>query len=74
MLDIKVPYRHMFSHRLKFPNIFVVNNSVTVGILNVMLLIGYTDRDGLFCSSRNSNDNFNSSTPFCTAVGWFVVY
>ena len=38
------------------------------------ILIGYFDRDTLFCSSRDLQESVEDPTTFCTVQGVFLCY
>ena len=57
-------------YRLKFPSVLVVNTTLTVVFLDIVLLIGYTDRPYFFCNSQNELTRQRTPTPFCSITGW----
>ena len=60
--------------RFKFPSVFIIFQTITVSVYAVFILIGYTDKETLFCSSDDVVESMNSSTPFCTIIGRNILY
>ena len=58
--------------RFSFPSVFVVYSVIAGGVVEVCLLIGYTDRTSLFCSSRDLAQSAAKETQFCTAQGTYL--
>ena len=62
-----------FIHRFKFPAVFVVYEMIPLGMFEISLLIGYTNRTKLFCKSQNLAENvFESSTFYCNFQGTYI--
>ena len=55
--------------RFKFPSVFIVYQTIPLLVLGIFLLIGYMDRDGLFCSSPNTLESLDNPSIFCTITG-----
>ena len=54
---------------MKFPSVLIVYQSITHYVLIVFVLIGYVDKDKLFCSSADTFESFENPTVFCTITG-----
>ena len=62
------------AYRFKFPSVFIIFQTITVSVYAVFLLIGYTDKQALFCSSDDVIETLDNPTPFCTIIGWNLEY
>ena len=58
-----------FSLRFSFPSIFIVYSVIALGVLEVLMIIGYFDHTSLFCSSRSLSKSIEDVTPFCKVQG-----
>jgi len=56
-------------NRMKFPSVLIVYQSITHYVLIVFVLIGYVEKDKLFCSSADTFESFENPTVFCTITG-----
>ena len=54
---------------MKFPSVFIVYQTITQYVLLVFVLIGYVDKDKLFCSAPDTTESFENPTVFCTITG-----
>ena len=59
-------------YRYKFPSVLVVYQNITVCIYSIFVLIGYTAKEDLFCSSIDLTETFDDPTPFCTITGMYT--
>ena len=55
--------------RFKFPSVFVIFQTITASVYLVFVLIAFTDKEELFCSSDDLVENIDNPTPFCTITG-----
>jgi len=56
-------------YRFKFPSVFVIFQTITVSVYLVFVLIAFTNKEELFCSSDDLVENIDNPTPFCTISG-----
>jgi len=55
--------------RFKFPSVFVIFQTITVSVYIVFVLIAFTDKEELLCSSDDLVEIIDNPTPFCTIIG-----
>ena len=58
-----------FQYRFKFPSVFIIYQNITVVVGAVFVLIGYTAKEPLFCSSDDVTESLDNATSFCTIIG-----
>ena len=58
----------LYSYRFTFPSVFIVYGTLTVGVFELFVLIGYMDRK-LFCNSRDLIESLDNPTVFCSIQG-----
>jgi len=49
--------------------VFIIFQTVTVSVYLVFVLIAFTDKEELFCSSDDLVESIDNPTPFCTIIG-----
>ena len=55
--------------RFKFPSVFIIYQNITVVVYAIFVLVGYTAKEPLFCSSDDVQESLDNPTPFCTIIG-----
>ena len=58
-----------FTCRFKFPSVFIIYQNITVVVYAIFILVGYTAKTPLFCSSDDVTESLDNPTPFCTIIG-----
>ena len=48
---------------------FIIYQNTTVVVYAILLLVGYTAKEPLFCSSDDVRESLDNPTPFCTIIG-----
>ncbi len=60
-------------YRFKFPAVFVLYEMLPLGLFEISLLIGYTNRTKLFCKTQNIIESaLQSSTFYCNLQGMYI--
>ena len=62
------------SCRFKFPSVFIIYQTITVTVYAILILIGYTAKEALFCSSDDVRESLEKPTPFCILIGRTLHY
>ena len=65
-------FLHNMHCRLSYPSIFIVYQTLTVTIHNIIVLVGRIDPDKLFCTSQSLYESSNNPTPFCVISGLWI--
>ena len=55
--------------RFRYPNIFLVYITFTRVILSILFLVGHTDEEALYCTSRDRVASFEEGSPYCNIIG-----
>ena len=58
-----------FQYRFRFPSVFIIYQNITVAVGAIFVLVGYTAKEPLFCSSDDVQESLDNPTPFCTIIG-----
>ena len=48
---------------------FIIYQNITVAVGAIFVLVGYTAKEPLFCSSDDVQESLDNPTPFCTIIG-----
>ncbi len=56
-------------YRFSFPSVFIVYQTLTLGLFELFVLIGFTDREQLYCSARDLQESVKDASPYCEAIG-----
>jgi len=49
--------------------VFIIYQNITVVVYAIFILVGYTAKEPLFCSSDDVQESLDNPTPFCTIIG-----
>lgn len=55
--------------RFAYPSVFIVYQTIPTIVLGVIVLIGYIERQTLFCESQDLQYSYRNPTVFCTLSG-----
>ena len=55
--------------RFSYPSILIVYQTITFGVFEVFVLVGFMARDTLYCSSQDLEESTNDPTTYCEFMG-----
>ena len=62
-------HTHAHSRRYRYPNIFVIYQTIPVLVEAIVFLVGYSARKQLFCQSRGWLESVKNPSHFCIITG-----
>ena len=61
----------MFFFSFSYPSIFVIYETIPLMIIAALVVVGFSSRRKLFCTSPNLISSIGNPTPFCIITGQF---